>query len=223
MSPLNHIPDFLNAFKQGREEGFNHFFNTLYKPLYFFATRYVKDSAAAEDIITDSFIRLWDKREIFETEQGIKAYLYKSVYNASIRWLQNQQRKTFHLSSYTKQNDTTEQPYLDNIIKAETINQNILSMSDYKIQKNTTYISNNFRINQLLIPNYLQKLQNKKIVIGSAVIVLALVVFFFRNSLLIKSVQRQQELHKSFKVMRVMLSSPSLNHGQWAMLLGALA
>jgi len=122
MSPLNHIPDFLNAFKQGREEGFNHFFNTLYKPLYFFATRYVKDSAAAEDIITDSFIRLWDKREIFETEQGINAYLYKSVYNASIRWLQNQQRKTFHLSSYTKQNDTTEQPYLDNIIKAETIN-----------------------------------------------------------------------------------------------------
>jgi RNA polymerase sigma-70 factor (family 1) len=112
----------LLAFKEGREEGFNHFFNSLYKPLYFFATRYVKDSAAAEDIITDSFIKLWDKREIFETEAGIKGYLYKTVYNASIRWLQNQQRKMFHLSSYAKQNDTTEHSYLNNIIKAETIN-----------------------------------------------------------------------------------------------------
>jgi len=121
MPQLTNI-DSIIAFKQGREKGFNHFFNSLYKPLYFFATRYVKDSAAAEDIITDSFIKLWDKREIFETEQGIKAYLYKTVYNASIRWLQNQQRKIFHISSYTKQNDATEQPFLNNIIKTETIN-----------------------------------------------------------------------------------------------------
>jgi RNA polymerase sigma-70 factor (ECF subfamily) len=71
MSILLNI-DPLIAFKEGREEGFTYFFNSCYKPLYFFATRYVKDSAAAEDIITDSFIKLWDKREIFETEQGIK-------------------------------------------------------------------------------------------------------------------------------------------------------
>ena len=121
MSSLNEIHNILNEFKEGREEGFNYFFNSCYKPLYFFASRYVKDVHAAEDIITESFIKLWDKRGIFETEQGIKAYLYKTVYNASIRWLQNQQRKTFHLSSYTKQNDITEQPYLNNIIKAETI------------------------------------------------------------------------------------------------------
>jgi len=121
MSPLSPIHELITAFKEGREEGFNYFFNSCYKPLYFFASRYVKDVHAAEDIITESFIKLWDKREIFETEAGIKAYLYKTVYNASVRWLQNQQRKTFHLSSYTKQNDITEQPYLNNIIKAETI------------------------------------------------------------------------------------------------------
>jgi RNA polymerase sigma-70 factor (ECF subfamily) len=113
--------EFLQLFKKGKEEGFNYFFNSLYKPLYFFAIRYINDKAAAEDIVSDSFIKLWDKREIFETESGIKAYLYKSVYNASIRWLQQKQNRSIHLISYSKQNEISEQGYIHNIIKAETI------------------------------------------------------------------------------------------------------
>ena len=139
MSPLSPIHELITAFKEGREEGFNYFFNSCYKPLYFFASRYVKDVHAAEDIITESFIKLWDKREIFETEAGIKAYLYKTVYNASIRWLQNQQRKTFHLSSYTKQNDITEQPYLNNIIKAETISNLLKAITHLPSQCRTVF------------------------------------------------------------------------------------
>jgi RNA polymerase sigma-70 factor (family 1) len=113
---------YIDDFRSGKEEGFNYFFNACYKPLYFFASRYVKDVHAAEDIITESFIKLWDKREIFETEAGVKGYLYKSVYNACLRWLEQEQRKTIHTKSYAKQINTTEQPYLNDIIKAETIN-----------------------------------------------------------------------------------------------------
>jgi RNA polymerase sigma-70 factor (ECF subfamily) len=126
--------DPLVAFKEGREEGFNYFFNSCYKPLHFFASRYVKDNAAAEDIITDSFIKLWDKREIFETASGIKGYLYKSVYNACLRCLEQQQRKTIHTKSYAGQINTTEQPYLNDIIKAETIHQLHIAISQLPTQ-----------------------------------------------------------------------------------------
>jgi len=112
----------IEAFQRGESSGFEYFFNTLYKSVYLFAFRYVKDKATAEDIVSISFIRLWDKKNIFETEGGIRAYLYKTVYNACIRHLQQQQNRTLHNRSYITQIDTTQQSFIHNIIKAETIN-----------------------------------------------------------------------------------------------------
>jgi RNA polymerase sigma-19 factor, ECF subfamily len=108
-------------FRSGREEGFNYFFNEYHKPLYFFASRYVSEKAAVEDIVTDSFIKLWGKREIFDTESGLKGYLYKTVHNACLRWLQQKQNRSMYIISYSNQIDTTGQACFHNIIKSETI------------------------------------------------------------------------------------------------------
>jgi RNA polymerase sigma-70 factor (ECF subfamily) len=121
-SPVyNNSSNFLD-FRSGREEGFNYFFNEYYKSVYFFASRYVSEKPAVEDIVTDSFIKLWDKREIFDTESGLKGYLYKTVYNACLRWLQQKQNRSMHIRSYSNQIDTIEQACFHNIVKAETIN-----------------------------------------------------------------------------------------------------
>jgi RNA polymerase sigma-70 factor (ECF subfamily) len=120
-SQLINSNDYVNFFRSGREEGFEYFFNGYYKTVYFFANRYVNDKAVAEDLVSDSFIKLWDKRKIFETEAGIKAYLYRSVYNASIRWLQQKQNRNIHLISYSKQAESSAQDCIHNIIRAETI------------------------------------------------------------------------------------------------------
>src|SRR4030095_2468206 len=66
-------------------------------------------------------IRLWNKRNIFENEPGIRGYLYKSVYNACIRQLQQKQNRNRHNTSYITQIDTTEPSYIHNIIRSETI------------------------------------------------------------------------------------------------------
>jgi RNA polymerase sigma-70 factor (ECF subfamily) len=113
---------YVEAFRNGKSSGFEYFFNILYKPVYLFAFRYVRDIATAEDIVSTSFIQLWDKKNIFETEAGIRAYLYKSVYNACIRHLQQKQSRGLHNISYAKQIDTTQQSYMHDIIRAETIN-----------------------------------------------------------------------------------------------------
>ena len=54
--------DYLISFRNGEQEGFNYFFTIYYKSVYFFAVNYVKDSAAAEDIVENSFIKLWEKK-----------------------------------------------------------------------------------------------------------------------------------------------------------------
>ena len=52
-----------------------------------FAYCYVKDSAAAEDIMEDAFAALIVKRRRFSTDGNLRAYLYKTVRNKSIDYL----------------------------------------------------------------------------------------------------------------------------------------
>ena len=122
MQKPNSIIDHVQSFRKGENSGFEYFFKFLYKPVYFFALRYVSENVTAEDIVSTSFIQLWNKKNIFETEAGLRAYLYKSVYNACIRHLQQKQNRGLHNISYAKQIDTTQQSYMHAIIRAETIN-----------------------------------------------------------------------------------------------------
>ncbi len=52
-----------------------------------FAYCYVKDSAAAEDIMEDAFAALIVKRRSFSTDSNLRAYLYKTVRNKSVDYL----------------------------------------------------------------------------------------------------------------------------------------
>src|SRR4030095_28553 len=113
--------DHLASFISGEEEGFNYFFNTYYKAVYFFACKYVKENAAAEDIVENSFIKLWEKRERMESEAGLKGYLYKTVYNACLRWNSRQSMVDRRQKEIVYLSETVEKDCLENIIRAETL------------------------------------------------------------------------------------------------------
>ncbi|TMI94622.1 MAG: RNA polymerase sigma-70 factor [Bacteroidetes bacterium] len=111
----------LISFCNGKQEGFNYFFDTYYKSIYFFACKYVKDSAAAEDIAENSFIKLWEKREQMGSESGLRGYLYKTVYHGCLRWIENEKRKEKVYRVYKESMDVDESGHVENMIKAETL------------------------------------------------------------------------------------------------------
>ncbi|HLP39736.1 RNA polymerase sigma factor [Lacibacter sp.] len=98
-------------------------FKENHKSLCFFANRYVKDSNAALDIIEESFLKLWAKREQFGSEAGLRSYLYKTVYNGCLRWLENEKRKAHNLETYRIITDSPEQTCFENMVRAETLRQ----------------------------------------------------------------------------------------------------
>ena len=68
-----------------RHIDFVSFFNTYYRAVYFFALKYVKDGEVAEDVIETAFIKVWEKRGLFDSEVGMKSYLYKVVYTGCLK------------------------------------------------------------------------------------------------------------------------------------------
>lgn len=78
------------------EEKFETIFKKNYKNLCFYALKFVEDESAAQDIVQDVFLNLWDKKEIIELDLILKAYLFKSVFNRCINYLNHKKLTVKH-------------------------------------------------------------------------------------------------------------------------------
>jgi RNA polymerase sigma-70 factor (family 1) len=79
-------------FKEGDAEAFRQLYQLLYRRLCYFAFSLVKNMDQAEDIATDCFVKVWTRKETFESEEGIKTYLYLTAKNACIDFLRAEKR-----------------------------------------------------------------------------------------------------------------------------------
>jgi RNA polymerase sigma-70 factor (ECF subfamily) len=73
------------------------FFDQHYTALCFFAHSIVMNMEEAEDIVQESFCKLWNKKEDFEiATANVKAFLYMVVKNACLDYLRQQKRLSTH-------------------------------------------------------------------------------------------------------------------------------
>jgi RNA polymerase sigma-70 factor (family 1) len=78
--------------KTGRESALNALFDQFYQALCYYAIKMINDQSEAEDIVTDTFSKLWNRKEDFETMQHVKGFLYISTRNACLDHLRQKQR-----------------------------------------------------------------------------------------------------------------------------------
>lgn len=98
-----------------------YFFDLHHKSLCYFANRLVKDDLQSEDIVAECFVKLWERREDFGTEQNVKAFLYISCRNACLNYLKHLKVKTTVQKVYLEQLEKGEDSILYQIIKTEVL------------------------------------------------------------------------------------------------------
>jgi RNA polymerase sigma-70 factor, ECF subfamily len=89
-------------FQQDRydEKTFKKVFDKYYHGLLRFALSYVADESVAENIVQETFITLWEKRDVLDQHPNIKAFLVVIVKNKCINHLEmtrNRMRIEHHL------------------------------------------------------------------------------------------------------------------------------
>jgi len=82
--------DYLQLFRDGDEKGFSYYFEAFYPALLFYAFRLVKDKVIAENIVEESFIRMWKDHVCYETEKEIRLALYFNIGVAAKAWISKQ-------------------------------------------------------------------------------------------------------------------------------------
>lgn len=88
--------ELFNRIKLGDEIAFELLFRDYYKSLCLFSLKIVKDAVVAEEITEDIFFQLWEKKETIDLNISVKSYLFKSVYNNSLKYLRHQKIVSIH-------------------------------------------------------------------------------------------------------------------------------
>ena len=78
----------IDSVKKGNSKSFELVFKTYYKRLCAFAFHYTHQLEAAEDIVKDFFIAFWCNREKLEIKTSLSGYLFCSVKNSCINYIE---------------------------------------------------------------------------------------------------------------------------------------
>jgi len=84
----------------GNARSFNCIHDNLYAGLFFYLLKIVKDEDAAQDILQELFIKLWERKERLGRITNVKYYFYKSVRSCAINYLKAARPELLDLQSY---------------------------------------------------------------------------------------------------------------------------
>ncbi|UPK71221.1 RNA polymerase sigma-70 factor [Chitinophaga filiformis] len=72
----------------GDEKAFSELFRYFYDRLLYFAIQYVYSREAAEEIVSDVFVKIWNRRQELEKISNLEVYLFVAVKNHSLNYLE---------------------------------------------------------------------------------------------------------------------------------------
>lgn len=74
-------------------KAYQQLYKHFYQPLILFATAMVTSKEVAEELYSDLLLKLWTMDERLATIDNLKVYLYRSIKNASLNYLEQQNRR----------------------------------------------------------------------------------------------------------------------------------
>jgi RNA polymerase sigma-70 factor (ECF subfamily) len=83
----------MQAVQRFQPEAERQLFGQVYKPLCLYAHKLTGNLPAAEDIVSEAFVKAFDRRSQFESSANFKAFLYIVVRNASISFTKTDTRQ----------------------------------------------------------------------------------------------------------------------------------
>jgi RNA polymerase sigma-70 factor (ECF subfamily) len=115
--------EIVSEFNKGDQRSFSSIFNTYYSSLCYFAEKMILDKQEAEDIVEESFVKLWRLHANFETMQNVKAFLYITTKNACINFIKQSERNNKQQSELLYTLAQKEDHVLTQITKAEVLRE----------------------------------------------------------------------------------------------------
>ncbi len=130
-------------FQRGHLTVFNYFFDKYYQGLCVYASRLLKSTTDAEDLVEEFFLRILENRSKIHIELSVKSYFIRSVHNRCLDFLEHQKVRMLHEQYRLKKmvlEECEDYPLLDSELE-QKLNDAILQLPDGIRQ---TFLMNRF-------------------------------------------------------------------------------
>lgn len=97
-----HQKDLTIFLAKGEPEAFRQLFDEYFSPLCLYALRFTRDRSSAEEVVHETFVKLWEHREHIGITESLSGYLYKSVQNTALNYLKKEQIKNKYSEAYAE-------------------------------------------------------------------------------------------------------------------------
>ena len=118
---MNFSNPHLEALISGQEQGLKHYMKVHGSSLRYFAYRIVRDKYVAEEIVSDSFVKLWTGKDRIKSESSIKAFLFISTKNACLDHTNLARNKIIHDNEMLDELVSTNEDVLTKMIQLELV------------------------------------------------------------------------------------------------------
>ena len=103
--------EIVRRIRRGDVHQFESLFRSSYASLVRYAKTLVKDNDTAEEIVQDLFYRLWKDKDKLEIESSLNGYLYRSVHNKCLHYIEHLKVVERHAEEMSsRQRDPQETP-----------------------------------------------------------------------------------------------------------------
>jgi RNA polymerase sigma-70 factor (family 1) len=103
--------DLVALIKKGHTSTFTQFYTSYFQKLLLASNKYIKDTQASEELVQDVFLKIWEKPDHLYEIKSVKSYLYRTVINSSINYINRQKNIEQHhlkIASTFTDDDLTE-------------------------------------------------------------------------------------------------------------------
>ena len=83
---------FIKELKAGDEDAYKYLMHSYYEKLCHYAFQLIKDHDEAEDIVQETFVRIWINAKHLKPDKSLSAFLYRCVYNEFIDRIRKQKK-----------------------------------------------------------------------------------------------------------------------------------
>lgn len=139
--------------KHSDQAAFKIIFDAYQQNIFNFLLFKTHDKALAEDLLQDTFIKLWDKRKHLKEEESIKAYLYRIAHNLYLNHLRHGAVMKKHQEGELK----------SRIFVNNAHPQYILEEQEFQLKLTHTIEALPERIKEVFLMSRIETLSNKEI------------------------------------------------------------
>jgi RNA polymerase sigma-70 factor (family 1) len=131
--------EYITGLHTGDEVVFETVFKDYYERLCNYANSMIYDMDEAEEMVQNTYLTLWEKRENIDIHTSVKSYLYKAVYNNCMNWMKHYKVRLEHSEDSKYQTESFVDDPSQQLLSEELERQINIAINDMPNQCRTVF------------------------------------------------------------------------------------